>query len=96
MPIEVKAYACQFKCGRRASTKKSGVEAHEQACYKNPENKTCMTCKHDARELGDDYRGHHMGEAYYGPPVTVLFCELDIRPEDTKVVYHCEKWEHTS
>lgn len=94
MPVEVKAYTCQFKCGRHASKNKNGVEAHEQVCYKNPANKSCMTCKHDGRKWEDNYRGHCMGEPY-GPPIVSFFCALNIRSDDVKVIYHCEKWEPT-
>lgn len=47
MPIEVKAYQCEFQCGRRALISKSGMKEHEKVCFKNPVNRACQTCAHD-------------------------------------------------
>jgi hypothetical protein len=41
MPIEVKAYRCEF-CGRVYLTKQ--VDVHEAKCFKNPARRACKTC----------------------------------------------------
>lgn len=46
MPIKVIAYSCEYKCGYKVQTKKSRVVEHEERCYYNPANKSCVTCKH--------------------------------------------------
>lgn len=47
MPRQVKAYACEFKCGRNVTTHKADMERHEEQCWSNPANRTCKTCRHD-------------------------------------------------
>lgn len=44
MARKITAYACDFKCGRRASTSKKGVELHEKTCFNNPIRRACITC----------------------------------------------------
>lgn len=45
MPIAVKKYYCQYRCGRKASSFKL-TEDHEKICFRNPETKSCLTCGH--------------------------------------------------
>lgn len=55
MPIEIKAYRCQFKCGIRAKQSKKDMDVHEVACWNNPANRTCRTCMHEMYgHYGDD------------------------------------------
>jgi len=48
MPIEYNTitYGCRFKCGQRHTKYKKLMEAHEERCWSNPDNKSCSTCKH--------------------------------------------------
>jgi len=47
MPRLIKAWACEFRCGRRVTTKRKGVEDHERTCFMNPARRSCKTCKHE-------------------------------------------------
>lgn len=44
MPVPVTKYRCQFKCGTNAKSSAKVAQKHEDGCYKNPANKTCVTC----------------------------------------------------
>jgi len=46
MPIEIKSYACNFRCGHRSLIRRSSMEAHEARCFHNPEMMACQTCRH--------------------------------------------------
>ena len=49
MPRLIKKYLCDFKCGRRAEDYHAMV-LHEHGCWKNPKNKSCMTCRFEERK----------------------------------------------
>lgn len=52
MPRKVTAYACEFRCGRRVTTSRKGMELHEERCWSNPVRRTCKTCRHESIERG--------------------------------------------
>ena len=78
MPREVKAYACEFKCGRNTTTKKGDMVKHEKQCPWNASHHACPTCKHDASEYQEFLE---------------RFCAIDKRPENKKIIANCEHWE---
>lgn len=54
MPREVKAYGCEYKCGKKVVLSKKSMIDHETRCFHNPEKKACVTCAHFERELDDN------------------------------------------
>lgn len=56
MPIKYETYGCQFKCGTKYKRSFKQMQEHEEKCWHNPKNKTCMTCEHG--ELVKDYCEH--------------------------------------
>ncbi|MFT8352419.1 hypothetical protein [Clostridium saccharoperbutylacetonicum] len=46
MPIEYKIYGCQFMCGTRHRKNIKEIQEHEEKCWYNPKNKTCITCSY--------------------------------------------------
>ena len=50
MPREVKAYGCEYKCGRKVVLSKASMIDHESRCFHNPEKRACATCVHFERE----------------------------------------------
>ena len=50
MPVPVTKYRCQFKCGTKAKGTEREALRHEGGCYKNPANKTCVTCSNEIYE----------------------------------------------
>ena len=56
MPIEYKTitYGCRFKCGQSHTKHKKLMEAHEERCWSNPDNKACPTCKHQVFYFDND------------------------------------------
>ena len=50
MPVEIIKYLCQFKCGKHSVSNKKKMETHESTCWKNPDVKSCNTCKHEIYE----------------------------------------------
>lgn len=84
MPIEVKTWACRFRCRYRNSSRKA-VEEHEERCFTNPEKRACKTCKHDQRS-----RGGWDGSCFYDDEA---WCEADARPSDKNAISGCPAWE---
>ena len=68
MPREVKAYGCDFKCGRKVVLSKKSMADHESRCFYNPAKKACVTCKHFERQ--SDNNG--VDGAYYNEWVNLL------------------------
>lgn len=57
MPVERKAWACQYACGRNVATSRKLIEKHEERCWKNPARRACASCSNFKKERdGDDYR----------------------------------------
>lgn len=54
MPREVKAYGCEFKCGRKVVLSKASMIDHESRCFHNPVKKACVTCIYFEREQDDN------------------------------------------
>ncbi len=82
MPVEVKAYRCQYRCRRRATTVLASMVRHEKFCLKDPEHKTCLTCSHNSRNPGDDYE-----DPYFECAVNAEI------PEGKKCAIDCDKHE---
>lgn len=69
-----KAYQCEF-CGRVFTTV-AGAKKHEEACRKNPKNKSlCAWCNHLKRIETQDPFDASYGFAGGSYKVTVLHCE---------------------
>ena len=75
MPRKVVAWACDFKCGYKVQTVKARMVEHEKNCCHNPKNRACITCGNLSVEHEQDYMGHRMGEATYGPWYKILYCD---------------------
>ena len=69
MPVAIKAYACEFRCGRKVTTNKKAVLRHEEICFSNPAVKACWICKH----FGKDYDDNGIDGVTYG----FRYCELE-------------------
>jgi hypothetical protein len=52
IPYQLTVYGCRFKCGARRARVEDRMAAHEAKCWKNPENRTCLTCRHEILERG--------------------------------------------
>lgn len=75
MPTEVKAYSCDFGCGKRVLKSKHGMKQHEKVCFKNPANRACQTCAFDN---GHEYileKKHYLTHCgFLGPTKTTSDC----------------------
>ena len=54
MPRQVKAYGCEYKCGKKVVLSKASMIDHESRCFHNPEKKACVTCVHFELEQDDN------------------------------------------
>lgn len=74
---EIKAY--KPKCCQKAYIYKSSAVRHEKKCYKNPDNKACLTCNNFITDYNTIYvppRGdQNYGDADYD--VKYHYCEID-------------------
>jgi len=90
MPIQYKTYGCKFKCGWNHHSNVKKIEKHENVCWGNVKNKTCLTCKngiitHDSCDYEEGLTAHlHYRE-----------CGIDSELEFDEVIpkINCEKWE---
>ena len=55
MPREVKAYGCEYKCGKKVVLSKKSMTDHESRCFHNPEKKACVTCFYFEKEADGDH-----------------------------------------
>ncbi|PXV88396.1 hypothetical protein C8E03_108123 [Lachnotalea glycerini] len=100
---EIKAY--KPKCCSKAYMTKSGARKHKKKCFKNPDNKACLTCKYFIKDYNTVYvppRGDsNYGDDDYEEPY--YFCDFDgktlmsvhIKPMKLEKHYQseCEHWE---
>ena len=70
MPREVKAYGCEFKCGRKVVLSKASMTDHESRCFHNPEKKACATCVY-FEKFND---GNGMEGTPYNETWKTMFC----------------------
>lgn len=79
MPRIVKAWACSWGCGRNVLTNRKRMDKHEKTCFRNPETRACMTCKHFSPSKGrdDDFE--------------YAWCEMEFDLKD-KLRNNCDKW----
>lgn len=78
MPTEVKAYSCDFGCGKRVLKSKHGMKQHEKVCFKNPANRACQTCAND-------------GGYNYLPEFKHYATDCDVLGQ-TKITSNCVHW----
>lgn len=96
MPVEVTKYTCQFRCRKKAVGEEKRMVRHERVCWKNPENKTCKTCKNEIYEIDKEYpvevfRGckiSELGDALQKVSGILTHQNtLNVRP-----IYQCQYW----
>lgn len=82
MPVEVKAWTCKWKCGRKSTTHYWDIERHEKWCYRNPANRACVICAHFQKRTEDDGAGCGKGIDLY-----------DAATDRTTLRHDCEQWD---
>ena len=84
MPREVKAFGCEYKCGKKVVLSKASMVDHESRCFHNPEKKACVTCVHFEKE----HDNNGVEGAYFNSWVNLL-CHAKEEPL-TKMQNNCE------
>ena len=84
MPREVKAYGCDYKCGRKVVLSKKSMTDHESRCFYNQAKKACVTCFYFEQELDDNG-----AEGEYNHSWVNLICHANDEHMD-KLQYNCE------
>jgi hypothetical protein len=88
----ITAYVCDFCPKRRPFKSKSSGSRHEKNCYRNPETRSCATCKHFAQEDAEPEVG------FFG----CVGCDVDApgfytphqgEPVETRLQTRCTMWE---
>jgi len=92
MPRVVRAFACEFGCHRNVTTSRKSMEKHETRCFHNPNQKACATCKHLTTDYEEEYMGHQFGDAVFGQPHKVRYCEKEIDLSE-RLQSNCPQWE---
>ena len=67
MPIEYKTYGCKYKCGFKHNKDIYIIEKHEEICWYNPKNKTCITCKYASKSYLHDLLNNWFWECTLDP-----------------------------
>jgi len=92
MPIERKAWACQYKCGRNVLTSRKRMETHEARCWRNPARRACASCKH-LLEYDDSNGMEH--EPQYLQTWHVRECKADDGIDLSEKLRHdCTLWSN--
>ena len=93
MPIEytITKYKCKFRCG--FSNRSQGiVEEHEARCWKDPEKRSCVSCKHNRFDLR-----YQPTEFEYARPYRECMEGHDVPEEDEQgnmpPALNCPFWE---
>lgn len=99
---EIKAY--KPKCCRKAYMCKGSAIRHEKKCFRNPDNKACLTCGNFMTDYNTVYVPPH-GEQNYGDAdydIKYSFCGLDgkilgnsmqeVRGEYKPFQIRCKDW----
>jgi len=89
MPRIVRAYACEYNCRRKTTTRRADILRHEKTCKKNPIIRACPTCKYQQYYPGDD--GDYLSG--YGGSPGYWWCEIYKLPEGRHMVRNCSAWE---
>ena len=85
----IKAYSCDFKCGRTVLTSKKAMEGHEAKCFHNPKRRACITCAHFESYL--DSNGMEDDPAFLQTwRHTECNAEIDI---SEKLRHDCDLWQ---
>lgn len=92
MPRKVTAYACKFRCGRKVTTHRSNMAAHEDRCFWNPATNSCPTCMHEQYQPKEncDY-----STGYPGSP-SFYWCSEDHLKDREKIRSGCLYWSPRS
>ena len=81
---KVKAFICQFRCGKSPAMQSGTVVQHEITCFKNPARKACQTCSNDKT-----YTEPHCQETGEGGRIFECAADGNI----TERQFDCPKWE---
>lgn len=85
MPKKVQAFACEYGCGRRVTTKRSAIVNHEKTCACNPDRRACKICKHKrVVDLPGDLPNSVASEP---------LCAIGKLPYGVLMQFDCESWE---
>lgn len=97
MPIEVKRFRCIGHGCRHVRADVQLIVTHEKTCWKNPANKTCLTCKHhelvkDSDGSGHNWRYHNCNHPTFEAPQLDWDNRVD-GEEMPRPVVNCQFWE---
>lgn len=90
MPRQVTAWACEFGCGRRVTTKRASVAKHEPTCFGNPARRACKTCRFESVDWTESEFGGTMCIGRECQRDDDLYQELVDEP---KIRWDCPGWE---
>lgn len=83
MPIEIRTFACAFRCGR-TGTHRARIAKHETRCARNPARRACRTCQHNVTVDGEYLCALDLAEEV---PFSTRI------PADKIMAYDCSCWE---
>ena len=84
MPRAIKAFGCEFACGRISTHRKRMLD-HEARCFRNPVRRACQSCCHFVAAVeGDETDGYATDPAHCAVRNNVDFIKT--------LECDCEKW----
>ncbi len=86
MPVEIKAYACEYRCGR-IRVKPESLTKHEKTCFLNPARRACVTCKHEGHDFAEGHKSRECSASGELPD------KLEERFDKYDIVWDCPLWE---
>jgi hypothetical protein len=92
MPRQIKAWSCEFGCGRIRVSRES-IEKHEPTCFLNPARRSCKTCKHEQFDVYEAIPE----EGFPGRDVRVCYRDVpkeqETQFEKHDICWECPSWE---
>ena len=92
MPVERKAWACQYGCRTNVQTVRKRMEKHEERCWCNPARRACATCLHLKHEWETVYERPNVDHEE-----RFAYCDADEDIDLSEKLRHdCPLWENVS
>lgn len=85
-------YECEH-CNKKRLINKTQMKKHENICWFNPKNKTCLTCSHYEYEPGYLEPHPEIDGCPYEKIEAYRCCSLKNEQLDKKPIINCRDWK---
>lgn len=90
--VERTIYECEH-CHKKRLLSKYAMRKHEDMCWFNLNNKTCLTCANYVYESSYEELHDELDYPCYETVPAVKYCEADHKDIEEAPVINCELWK---